>query len=77
MTAESSPQMLDTLAAAQAEQRLFEDAYTTALKAAKLARDAGNTALAEQIETRQQRYRIGRAVRDPSLASADTASAMP
>ena len=77
MTAEQSPQVLEALAAAQAEQRQFDDAATTAAKAMKLAHDAGNAALAEQIRLHRQRYQAGRALRDPTLASADTASAVP
>jgi Flp pilus assembly protein TadD len=77
LTMEQSPQVLDALAAAQAEQRQFDDAAATAKKALKLARDAGNASLAGQIETRLQRYRGGRAARDPSLAGADAAAAVP
>jgi Flp pilus assembly protein TadD len=75
---EHSPQALDALAAAQAEERKFEQAADTAAKAAKLARESGDATFAEQIESRVQRYRMGRAVRDPSLAaSADVGDAVP
>jgi hypothetical protein len=78
LTKEHSADALDALAAAQAEQRQFDNAAETAARAAKLARESGNATLADQITARAERYRAGRAVRDPSLASADTAaSAVP
>lgn len=50
------PELLDLLAAAQAEQQQFEAAIASAGRAAELARAAGRDALAAQIQSRLYRY---------------------
>lgn len=54
--ANKNPARMDTLAAALAASGRFEDAARAARQAAELARAAGNTALAAQIEQRQRQY---------------------
>jgi Flp pilus assembly protein TadD len=77
LTNASKPEVLDALAAAQAEQKQFNEAAVTATKAAQLARDAGNVKLADQIESRAAKYRTRSAVRDMSLAETDAGNAIP
>jgi tetratricopeptide (TPR) repeat protein len=55
----------DTLAAAYAADNRFDDALTTAQKAIDLARGAGRSKLAREIEARQQLYRGKRVYRLP------------
>jgi tetratricopeptide (TPR) repeat protein len=71
LTKSASWEVLDALAAAQAEQGNFDQAVRTADKAAQLARIAGETTLAGKIESRAARYRARSAVRDASLAGTD------
>jgi tetratricopeptide (TPR) repeat protein len=54
---------VDTLAVAYAAAGQFSDAIATAQKAMELARSAGQTQLAGEIEARLQLYRGGRAYR--------------
>lgn len=75
MTNATRPEILDALAAAQAEQQQFADAATTATAAATLARAAGDARLADQIESRAATYRTRSAVRDMSLAQTDLGDA--
>ena len=56
--------LLDTLAAAQAESGNFSEAVSTARRAAEAARRGGNELLAEAIEQRLREYEQGRAARD-------------
>ena len=77
MTRAARPEILDALAAAMAEQQQFADAAATAATAATLARAAGETKLADQIESRAARYRTRSAVRDLSLAGVDAAAEVP
>jgi tetratricopeptide (TPR) repeat protein len=60
------PWILDTLAAAYAETGEFERAKETAQRAITLARSAGRTEWAQEIETRLQLYNQGRAFQGPS-----------
>ena len=64
LSGERDPQALDLLAAAQAEGGRFDDAVTTAARAAALARELGQADLAERIDARQALYRSGKARRD-------------
>jgi protein O-mannosyl-transferase len=73
LTRSASPQVLEALAAAQAELRKYDEAAATADRAAKLARDAGDAALADKIESHAAKYRVRSAFRDQSLAGADAA----
>ena len=57
---------LDTLAAAYAATGRFNDALATAQKAIGLARSAGQTQIASEIETRLELYRVGRAYHAPA-----------
>ena len=77
LTQASSPQALDALAAALAEQENFDDAARTAGTAAALARQAGDATLAQQIEQRIRRYQSHQAMRDLSLSGADASDAVP
>jgi tetratricopeptide (TPR) repeat protein len=77
LTNSSKPEILDALAAAQAEQKQFDDAATTATQAATLARKSGDAKLAERIESRAAKYRAHSAVRDSSLAGTDVGEATP
>jgi Flp pilus assembly protein TadD len=77
MTKSTRPEILDALAAALAEQKQFEDAATTATQGAALAREAGETKLAEEIESRAAKYRARSAVRDASLAGTDLSEVHP
>jgi spermidine synthase len=56
----SNPAVLDTIAAAYAAAGRFEAAVRTATDAARLAREAGDGALAEEIEARLVLYRSDR-----------------
>ncbi len=60
LTKSEVPSILDTLAAAYAEGGRFEEAGTTAQRAMGLARAAGETNLAAQIESRSSLYRARR-----------------
>jgi tetratricopeptide (TPR) repeat protein len=64
----TSPDALDALAAALAEQHHFEEAAAAATKAMKLARDAKDEKLAGEIQKRIATYKAGQAVRDTALA---------
>ena len=57
---------LDTLAAAYAAAGRFNEAIATAQKAIELARSAGQTQIVNEIETRLELYRAGRAYRAPA-----------
>jgi tetratricopeptide (TPR) repeat protein len=59
LTGHANPGVLDTLAAAHAETGQFEAAIAVAEKATELARAAGQSELATQLEGRLQLYRIG------------------
>jgi tetratricopeptide (TPR) repeat protein len=63
ITSNQVPAYLDTLAGAYAAGGRFNDAIATAQKAMELARSAGQTQLAAEIEARLQLYRGGRAYR--------------
>ena len=54
-----APATLDTLAAAYARAGRSNDAVQTATRARDAARDAGDTALADEISRRLARYRSG------------------
>lgn len=58
------PDVLDTLAAAYAENRLFEDAVMTAKRAIEIANDRGMTSLAQRIQTRLALYQQSEPFRD-------------
>jgi Flp pilus assembly protein TadD len=60
ITGEPDAPTADLLAAAQAEAGRLDDAVATATQALKLARSAGDAALAAQIEARLALYRDGR-----------------
>lgn len=55
-TGHQVPELLDLLAAAQAEQQQYEAAAASARRAVELARGAGRDALAAQIQSRLHRY---------------------
>lgn len=59
------PQVLDTLAAAEAELGRFPEASRTAARAAALARTSGRPGLAAAIDERAAAYRDGRPHREP------------
>jgi protein O-mannosyl-transferase len=61
--------MLDTLAAAYAEDGQFARAATTAKEAAALARKNQQTELLAELEKRAALFQSGRPYRDPKLAS--------
>lgn len=63
LTGRTNVNALDTLAAAHAEAGQYVEASTTAGKALKLARSAGNANLAEQIEARLRFYKAGQPFR--------------
>lgn len=77
LTKSASPEALDALAAALAEQERFKEAADAAEKARQLAVTSGNAKLAEEIATRVARYRDSAPSRDPSLVGADTGDAVP
>ena len=60
---------LDTLAVAYAAVGRFNDATAAAQKAIGLARSAGQTRMASEIETRLELYRAGRPYREPATVS--------
>jgi tetratricopeptide (TPR) repeat protein len=57
---------LDTLAAAYAAAGRFNNAIATAQNAIGLARSAGQTQIASEIETRLELYRAGHPYREPA-----------
>lgn len=59
LTGSKQPEILDTLAAAQAESRLFEAAVNTASQARILAESSGKSALALDIASQIDRYKAG------------------
>jgi tetratricopeptide (TPR) repeat protein len=61
----SNPALLDTLAAAYAEAGRFPEAVRAADRAAQLAAEAGNGALAGRIRARLELYRSGKPYRQP------------
>jgi spermidine synthase len=65
ITGNQSPAYLDTLAVAYAAAGQFSQAIATSQKAIELARAAGRTELATEIQARLQLYRNGRAYRLP------------
>jgi tetratricopeptide (TPR) repeat protein len=77
MMTSPSPKMLDTLAAAMAEQQQFDQAAATAAKAAELARSSGDQKLAGEIESHLQHYREHQPVRDATLAGSDAGEVVP
>jgi tetratricopeptide (TPR) repeat protein len=62
LTGHLTPQVLDTLAAAQAAGGMFAEARNTAAQAIAAARSGGNEALAQQIGQHLQLYAQGRAL---------------
>ena len=58
----TDPAVLDTLAAAYAEAGRFAEAVEAARRAGARAREAGDAALARDIEDRERLYRAGRGV---------------
>ncbi|HVM59938.1 MAG TPA: tetratricopeptide repeat protein [Verrucomicrobiae bacterium] len=66
LTNNRAAEYLDTLAVAYAGTGRFDDAIATAHKASGLARSEGQTRLADEIETRLELYRAGRAYRAPA-----------
>jgi arylsulfatase A-like enzyme/Tfp pilus assembly protein PilF len=60
------PNALDTLATAYAAAGNFAQAIETADKAIKLALSAGNKELAEEIQKRQELYKLNKAYEEPS-----------
>ena len=69
LTNNQAAEDLDTLAVAYAAAGRFSDAITAAQKAIGLARSAGQTQLAGEIETRLKLYRAGRAYHAPASAT--------
>lgn len=63
-----APELLDTLAAAQAEAGRFPEAVKTAEKAVRLASEQGNTALAAALRERLALYQKKTAFRDAPVA---------
>lgn len=61
LTGGASPELLDTLAAAQAAGGEFEAAIRTATEALRLATTGEDDELSEEIQARLRRYRTGRA----------------
>ena len=60
----AAPGLLDTLAAAYAEDHRFEDAVTIARRAIEQAQAGGQLKLAAGIKSRLQLYEAGRPFRD-------------
>ena len=56
--------LLDTLAAAYAEDGQFEKAIATATRAVEIANSAGQSGFAQRIDGRLQRYKTGKPFRD-------------
>ncbi|HUJ72028.1 MAG TPA: tetratricopeptide repeat protein [Verrucomicrobiae bacterium] len=65
LSGNGAPGDLDTLALAYAAAGRFNDASATAERAIELARSAGQSKLAEEIEAHLQAYRDGRAYQEP------------
>jgi len=61
LAAGKDPDYLDTLAVAYAAANRFPEAVSTAQKAVELARSSGQPALADEIASRLELYRVGRA----------------
>lgn len=68
-TEHKQPELLDTLAAAQANAGDFKQAVVTSDTAMRLARDAGKTALERSLATRRALYEAGKPYRDTSLTT--------
>ena len=69
LTGRSNPELLDTLAAALAEQERYDDAVTTLQQALANAKSHGLFRLVSEIEARQRLYQQGRPYRiDESAA---------
>ena len=66
----NQPLLLRTLAAAYAEVNRFPEALETAQKALQLAKNQGNAALAETIESNLKLYQTNTPLRIPSLTNA-------
>lgn len=64
LTGSKQPEILDTLAAAQAETRQFDAAINTASQARALAESSGKTSLARDIASQIDRYKAGRPRRE-------------
>jgi hypothetical protein len=64
------PAVIDTVAAALAENGLFEKAAEAAAAGVRLALEAGNRRLAEQIRAREDAYRRGEPARSHDLTPA-------
>lgn len=60
----SNPAVLNTLAAAYAEQGRFDDATASARRAIELADQAGANALAERIRGRLRKYEQQQTIQD-------------
>jgi tetratricopeptide (TPR) repeat protein len=69
LTSNKEPRVAATLAAALAEIARFQDAAETAERAAQLARDHGNLALADSIRKQIELYRASLPVRDRRYSS--------
>jgi tetratricopeptide (TPR) repeat protein len=70
LSGKDNPHCLDTLAAAYAAAGRFAEAGETAERAIQLAESAGQTALAERIQSRLELYRAGRPYREPARSPA-------
>ena len=70
LTGHRDPGLLDTLAVAYAAAGRFPEALTTAGEAIALARERGQTALADEIQSRLALFRAGRPYRTPSRRAA-------
>lgn len=77
LTQSTAPDVLDALAAAQAELGQFDRAVGTATRALSLARETHHEALVAKIEQRLERYRAHQAMRDATLVGADGGAAIP
>lgn len=64
LTGSQVPAYLDTLGAAYATAGRFDEAIASAQKAIELARSAGQRQLVEEIQTRLELYRSGKAYRE-------------
>jgi hypothetical protein len=62
--APNDPNILGTLAAADAEAGRFADAVQTARRAANIATQQGNQALTESIRAKLRLYEVGKPFRD-------------
>ena len=70
LTAGRNPEVLRSLAAALAENHRKDEADVTAVRAARLAQQQGNTVLAAAMLQEVDLYRAGLTKRDPGLAPA-------